>query len=214
MLNRTAVGLSRGSSHPQAPEQVDGWMVGTLGTSPSASKPDHDNHGLWRFPLSRNQSSRKTFSRRSWRSCASSDRVAMGRASRRFKPIGSPVSSQYPYVPSSMRASAASILATSLRWRSRALQFERAIGLRCGAIGQIGVLREILVQHVQRLPVLPDDLFLPSQQLVAEVGPVPLVHERFVLGRLITPRERWCGCSARAVYLSFLGRVVCAAPFV
>ena len=39
-------------------------------------------------------SSRKTFSRRSWRSCASSESVAMGRASRRFNPIGSPVSSQ------------------------------------------------------------------------------------------------------------------------
>ena len=42
------------------------------------------------------QSSRNTFSRRSWRSWASSDSVAMGRASRRFNPIGSPVSSQYP----------------------------------------------------------------------------------------------------------------------
>ena len=42
------------------------------------------------------QSSRKTFSRRSWRSWASSDSVAMGRASRRFRPIGSPVSSQKP----------------------------------------------------------------------------------------------------------------------
>ena len=40
------------------------------------------------------QSPRCTRSRRSWRSCASSDSVAIGRASRRFRPIGSPVSSQ------------------------------------------------------------------------------------------------------------------------
>ena len=40
------------------------------------------------------QSSRYTRSRRSWRSCASSDRVAIGRASRRRRLIGSPVSSQ------------------------------------------------------------------------------------------------------------------------
>lgn len=42
------------------------------------------------------QSSRWIFSIRSCRSCASIDRVAMGRASSRFRPIGSPVSSQKP----------------------------------------------------------------------------------------------------------------------
>jgi hypothetical protein len=41
-------------------------------------------------------SSRNTRSRRSCRSCASSDMVAIGRASNRRKPIGSPVSSQKP----------------------------------------------------------------------------------------------------------------------
>ena len=40
------------------------------------------------------QSSRWTRSLRSWRSCASRLRVAIGRASRRFSEIGSPVSSQ------------------------------------------------------------------------------------------------------------------------
>ncbi len=44
----------------------------------------------------RPQSSRWTRSMRSWRSCASIDRVAIGRAIRRFRPIGSPVSSQKP----------------------------------------------------------------------------------------------------------------------
>jgi hypothetical protein len=42
------------------------------------------------------QSSRCTRSMRSWRSCASIERVAMGRASSRRRPIGSPVSSQKP----------------------------------------------------------------------------------------------------------------------
>jgi hypothetical protein len=42
------------------------------------------------------QSSRWTRSIRSWRSCASIDSVAIGRASSRLRPIGSPVSSQKP----------------------------------------------------------------------------------------------------------------------
>ena len=42
----------------------------------------------------RNQSSRDTRSTRSWRSCASSVMVAIGRASRRPSEIGSPVTSQ------------------------------------------------------------------------------------------------------------------------
>jgi hypothetical protein len=42
------------------------------------------------------QSSRWTRSIRSWRSCASIDSVAIGRASSRLMPIGSPVSSQKP----------------------------------------------------------------------------------------------------------------------
>jgi hypothetical protein len=41
------------------------------------------------------------------------ERVAIGLASSRFSEIGSPVSSQKPYVPSSMRRSAASIFAMS-----------------------------------------------------------------------------------------------------
>ena len=45
-------------------------------------------------PYQPGQSSRWTRSMRSWRSCASMERVAIGRASRRLRPIGSPVSSQ------------------------------------------------------------------------------------------------------------------------
>ena len=49
------------------------------------------------------------------RSCASSDSVAIGRASSRSSPISSSVSSQNPYVPSSMRRKPLSILAINLR---------------------------------------------------------------------------------------------------
>src|SRR5262249_22581226 len=37
----------------------------------------------------------------------------------------------------------------------------------------------------QGLPVLPDDLFLPRNQLVAEIGPVLLIHERLAVRRAI-----------------------------
>jgi hypothetical protein len=47
--------------------------------------------------------------------------VAIGRASRRASEIGSPVTSQKPYSPTSMRRSAESILEMSLRCRSRVL---------------------------------------------------------------------------------------------
>lgn len=55
------------------------------------------HRGRWRADY-RYQSSRSPycFSRRSRRSCASMHSVATGRASRRFTPIGSPVSTQYP----------------------------------------------------------------------------------------------------------------------
>jgi len=46
MIPLSSSGLSRGPSHQPAPEQVDGWMVGTLATSPSPSKPDHDSGGV------------------------------------------------------------------------------------------------------------------------------------------------------------------------
>src|SRR5690606_41596099 len=46
-----------------------------------------------------------SFWRISRRSCASRDSVAVGRASRRCRPMGSPVSSHHPYSPESIRVS-------------------------------------------------------------------------------------------------------------
>ncbi len=51
-------------------------------------------NGLIEKPIRESQSSRWVFSRLSWRSWASMESVAIGRASSRFRLIGSPVSSQ------------------------------------------------------------------------------------------------------------------------
>src|SRR5262249_15389147 len=68
-------------------------------------------------------------------------------------------------------------------------QLQRPIRLRGGPVGDVGVLSGILVQHMQGLAVLADDLFLPGDQLVAEIELVPLVHERLGLGRAVASRQ-------------------------
>ena len=57
---------------------------------PAAAMPSRS----WGPKMAFSQLSRWVRSRLSWRSCASTERVAIGRASSRFRPIGSPVSSQ------------------------------------------------------------------------------------------------------------------------
>src|SRR5262249_17389844 len=64
-------------------------------------------------------------------------------------------------------------------------KLQGAVGLGCGTVGKIGMLGGILMQDEQCLAILPDDLFFPSYQFVAEIGAVTLVHERLVLGRAI-----------------------------
>jgi hypothetical protein len=59
-------------------------------------RPFSQSCGVARPAARTPQSSRWTRSIRSWRSCASIDSVAIGRASSRLRPIGSPVSSQKP----------------------------------------------------------------------------------------------------------------------
>ena len=115
--------------------------------------------------------------------------VAMGRASRRFRPIGSPVSSQYPYEPSSMRDERRVDLGDELALTVARTQLQRAVGLRGGAVGEIGMLRRFLVQPDQRLARLADDLVFPGNELLAEVHPLPLVHERLVLARTVVRRQ-------------------------
>ena len=97
-----------------------------------------------------------------------------------------------------MRASAASILAISLRWRSRALSSSARSVSDVARSAMSACCAEVLVQHVQRLAVLADDLFLPGDQLVAEVDAVPLVHERLALGRPVTVRQNDRATAARA----------------
>ena len=61
---------------------------------PEMKTPDQSGPAHERRPPGRRQSSRCTFSRRSCFSCASSVMVAIGRASSRFRLIGSPETSQ------------------------------------------------------------------------------------------------------------------------
>src|SRR5690606_25922251 len=68
-------------------------------------------------------------------------------------------------------------------------QLQRAVGLGGGPGGEVSVLRGVLVQHLEGLPVLPDDLLLPGDPLVAEVDLVPLVHERLGLAWPVSFRQ-------------------------
>ena len=107
----------------------------------------------------------------------------MGRASRRFSPIGSPVSSQIA-VGALLDARQRGVdLGDQLALAVARPQLQRAVGLGGGAVGEVGVLGRVLVQNMQRLAVLADDLFLPGHQLVAEIGLVTFVHEGLVLGK-------------------------------
>ena len=75
---------------------------------------------------------------------------------------------------------AASILAISLRWRSRALKLERALGLGGRPVGDIGVLRRIVMQVLEGFLGRAEDLVPPVEQFPAEIGPLAIAHERFV----------------------------------
>src|SRR3989304_5971676 len=54
-------------------------------------------------------------------------------------------------------------------------QFDGAIRLRGGAIGEIGVVLVLILKMLQRFPGFLEDLLLPSEQLQAEMLPLTLV---------------------------------------
>src|SRR3954465_4832679 len=64
-------------------------------------------------------------------------------------------------------------------------QLDGAVGLRGGAVGEVGVIDVLFLQRLQRDPRLPQDLVFPGQQLGAEVIALALVHERLFFGRPI-----------------------------
>jgi hypothetical protein len=116
---------------------------------------------------------------RSWRSWASTVIVAIGRASSLASEIGSPVTSQKPYSPVSIRRKAASIFAMSLRWRSR-VKLDRPVGLAGGAVGDIGFADRAALQLRHRVARFAQNLILPAEQLVAEIAKLRAVHELLV----------------------------------
>ena len=82
-----------------------------------------------------------------------------------------------------MRCKAASILAISLRWRSRARSsMARSVSdeARSARSGWFCVL---VLQMLEGLLGFLQDFFLPGVQLCAEIVPLPLVHERLFVGR-------------------------------
>src|SRR6266851_2219008 len=61
-------------------------------------------------------------------------------------------------------------------------QFDRAVGFRRGAVGEIGMIDVLFLQGLQRHARFPEDLVLPRQQLGAKVIALALVHERLFFG--------------------------------
>src|SRR5262245_36102044 len=59
-------------------------------------------------------------------------------------------------------------------------QFERTLGFRGGAVGDVGVLRRIVVKMLKRLLGRTENFIPPNEQLPAEIGALALAHERFV----------------------------------
>src|SRR5467141_1243935 len=61
-------------------------------------------------------------------------------------------------------------------------QFDRAVGLRRRAVGEIGMIDVLFLQGLQRDPRFPEDLVLPRQQLGAKIIALAVVHERLFFG--------------------------------
>jgi hypothetical protein len=109
--------------------------------------------------------------------------VAIGRASRRFRLIGSPVTSQKAVVATFDPAQGGVDLRYELALPIAGPQFKRAVGLFAGTIGNIGHVAGAVLQAFERLAAAGQDLGLPVQKLAAEIFQLPLTHERLVFGR-------------------------------
>src|SRR5829696_649960 len=60
-------------------------------------------------------------------------------------------------------------------------QFDRSVGFRRRAIGEIGMVLVFVLKMLQRFPGFLEDFLLPGEQFVAEMLPLPLVHERLFI---------------------------------
>src|SRR5947207_3724842 len=61
-------------------------------------------------------------------------------------------------------------------------QLDRAVGLRGGAVGEIGMVDVLFLQGLQRDPRFLEDFVLPRQQLGAKIIALAVVHERLFFG--------------------------------
>jgi hypothetical protein len=113
--------------------------------------------------------------RDSWRSCASIEYIVVGRASSRGRPIGSPVSSQKPYLPSSMRCKGGFDPRQHLALAVADAQFDRILLLDGGTVVGVGfgfAIAEVVDGHAR---VVDQVLALLAQE-VAKEGELSRVH--------------------------------------
>src|SRR5438105_1077645 len=61
-------------------------------------------------------------------------------------------------------------------------QFDGTVGLRRGAVGEIGMIDVLFLQRLQRDSRFPQDLVLPGQKLGAKIVALAVVHERLFFG--------------------------------
>src|ERR1700730_7168959 len=92
-------------------------------------------------------------------------------------------------------------------------QLNRPVGFRRGAVGQIRMIFALVLQVRERLAALAQDVFLPPQELHAEVLSLLLAHEGLGFARAILPRPRGvavCPVLPFAVPVSAAGTVAFA----
>src|ERR1700674_3233697 len=92
-------------------------------------------------------------------------------------------------------------------------QVNRTVGFRRGAVGQIRMILALVLQVRERLAALAQDVFLPAQELHAEVLPLLLAHEGLGFARAILARPRAvavCPVLPVAVAVSVAGTVAFA----
>src|SRR5262245_47759899 len=62
-------------------------------------------------------------------------------------------------------------------------QLDRPVGLGWGPVGEVGMILILILKMLQRLLRFLQDILFPVEQLLAEVLPLPLVHEGLLVGR-------------------------------
>src|SRR5262249_57036329 len=64
-------------------------------------------------------------------------------------------------------------------------QLDRPVGLRGGAVGEIGMVLVLGLEMGERVLGFPQDFVFPDEQLLAEILPLALVHEWLFIGRTV-----------------------------